>query len=50
MMRVTFLSASIAAFLVSAAADTANASPDGDDNELAKFAALIKEAETMLRP
>ena len=49
MMRVTFLSAFIAVFLVSAADDTANASSDGDDNELAKFAALIKDAETMLR-
>ena len=48
-MRVTFLSAFIAVFLVSAADDTANASSDGDDNELAKFAALIKDAETMLR-
>ena len=48
-MRITFLSAFIAAFLVDAAAYTAKASSDGADNELAKFAALIKDADTMLR-
>ena len=49
MMRLIFLSVFVAVFLVAAAADSANGSSDGDDNELAKFAALMKDAETMLR-
>ena len=48
-MRVTFLSAFMAAFFVAAASDASNAWSDKGDNELAKFAALMKDAETMLR-
>ena len=48
-MRVIFLSAFISVFLVAAVADTANAWSDEGDNELAKFAAVMKDAETMLR-